>query len=222
MFKQSNDQICVIWRFPGSLNVGWCRSWWSTSLIPLILKVHHRITLLSFPASARASSWSKEPPSSSSRAAPRRSRRPPPTTNTQVTTHLALHKNQTSSSLLLLFFLPLWPVSRHVSGDLPQHLQIMFKVLRSEDRIKLVSGTHRCHQIVFLYNLLWSSFQNWCVLVPSGGALRERMVRTGSLHGGRLHQRPSGHRGEHRPGDGLHWQRLVKWSARAFCSAHFF
>lgn len=29
------------------------------------------------------------------------------------------------------------PVS--LSGDLPQHLQVMFKILRSEDRIKLVS-----------------------------------------------------------------------------------
>lgn len=26
-----------------------------------------------------------------------------------------------------------------LSGDLPQHLQVMFKILRSEDRIKLVS-----------------------------------------------------------------------------------
>lgn len=32
------------------------------------------------------------------------------------------------------------PVS--LSGDLPQHLQVMFKVLRSEDRIKLVSITN--------------------------------------------------------------------------------
>lgn len=30
-------------------------------------------------------------------------------------------------------------LSVSLSGDLPQHLQVMFKILRSEDRIKLVS-----------------------------------------------------------------------------------
>lgn len=40
-------------------------------------------------------------------------------------------------------------VSGRVSGDLPQHLQIMFKVLRSEDRIKLVSVSLRHHGILF-------------------------------------------------------------------------
>lgn len=45
-------------------------------------------------------------------------------------------------------------VSRRVSGDLPQHLQIMFKVLRSEDRIKLVSVALRHHQILFFSLLM--------------------------------------------------------------------
>ncbi len=52
-----------------------------------------------FPASVRASSWSKEPPSSSSRAAARKDQRPRPTINMQVGT-LAQKK------LCFLFFCP--------------------------------------------------------------------------------------------------------------------
>lgn len=41
-------------------------------------------------------------------------------------------------------------ISLHVSlaGDLPQHLQVMFKILRSEDRIKLV-GIKLAHPLLF-------------------------------------------------------------------------
>uniref|UniRef100_A0A3B5L046 Uncharacterized protein n=1 Tax=Xiphophorus couchianus TaxID=32473 RepID=A0A3B5L046_9TELE len=34
---------------------------------------------------------------------------------------------------------PKTPTHHKHAGDLPQHLQVMFKILRSEDRIKLVS-----------------------------------------------------------------------------------
>uniref|UniRef100_A0A3Q3DQ89 Uncharacterized protein n=1 Tax=Hippocampus comes TaxID=109280 RepID=A0A3Q3DQ89_HIPCM len=40
---------------------------------------------------------------------------------------------------------PDMPTQHKHAGDLPQHLQVMFKILRSEDRIKLV-------HILFLLN----------------------------------------------------------------------
>lgn len=49
----------------------------------------------------------------------------------------------------------------------------------------------------------------FCFNHPAGGALGERLVGAGALHGGHLHQRPPGHGGKHRPGDGLHGQRQV-------------
>lgn len=48
--------------------------------------------LFFFPASVRASSWSKEPPSSSSRAATHKDQRPRPTTNMQVGANTQTHR----------------------------------------------------------------------------------------------------------------------------------
>lgn len=59
-----------------------------------------------FSASARASSWSKEPPSSSSKVAARKDQRPRPTTNMQVGTE---SRKNTQSFVSFLFY----PCSLH-------------------------------------------------------------------------------------------------------------
>lgn len=46
------------------------------------------------------------------------------------------------------------------AGDLPQHLQIMFKILRSEDRIKLVSKKNTIYQNLFFFRT-WYTLLIW-------------------------------------------------------------
>lgn len=58
--------------------------------------------LFPFPASVRASLWSKEPPSSSSRAATHKDQRPRPTTNMQVGANTQTHRR----SFVLWSFCP--------------------------------------------------------------------------------------------------------------------
>lgn len=73
-----------------------------------------------------------------------------------------------------------WSVSMHdpLSGDLPQHLQIMFKILRAEDRIKLVSWTLWKDFLRVVYDLLFtdSLFCPQAVRLESGWSERVRYM----------------------------------------------
>lgn len=60
-----------------------------------------------------------------------------------------------------------------LSGDLPQHLQVMFKILRSEDRIKLVSTKMLPCVALFLLLEAFISFISF-----SKGEIRDLKVKT--------------------------------------------
>lgn len=87
-------------------------------------------------------------------------------------------------------------------GDIQQHLQTMFTLLRPEDNIKLV-GTHFKTEFCVCVKVSINCQDINCVFPATGGSIGERPPSDHPLHGGGLNQWPSGHRGERGAGNGF-------------------
>lgn len=108
-------------------------------------------------------------------------------------------------------------------GDLQQHLQTMFTLLRPEDTIRLVATfSHFC---LLKKKMHWLCIKSDCINSPSlcvsGGAVGERLPSMYTVYGGGVHHWKAGHWGECSPWHGLHQPWPVRLSHPITCTPLF-